>query len=323
MSSTSSDYDVLKVREAKADQNDVSKIREFAQLDKPANKFSVILRLLPLRDAKKCKLLSELRHQKQLYYLKNQNKVHRNGFSKPFEPYQAVADVFIIIFITLDSLAINLVAKSPIYIYVQIAYIIVILITLLSMFEVTNVDASDPLVGVEGKDEFKKTLEDEEKQYYALCAYCGLVKNNSRHCSKCNKCVDGFDHHCRWLNNCIGRINYKCFLATLVFVIVKCLLSIVSSSYNISGTTVKYILGVLIADLVLNLILLFLLFHLLILHIYFIVQDITTYKYIANQIENKSEEAKSSCCVDWIVVDRKRLKKARHNRQNTNSDMLV
>ena len=30
-------------------------------------------------------------------------------------------------------------------------------------------------------------------------------------CRQCNRCCEGFDHHCVWLNNCIGRSNYKSF----------------------------------------------------------------------------------------------------------------
>lgn len=31
----------------------------------------------------------------------------------------------------------------------------------------------------------------------------------TKHCKECQKCILGFDHHCRWLNNCVGELNYK------------------------------------------------------------------------------------------------------------------
>ena len=42
------------------------------------------------------------------------------------------------------------------------------------------------------------------------------VAPGSKHCRRCDKCVADFDHHCVFLNNCIGGHNYRWFLASLV-----------------------------------------------------------------------------------------------------------
>ena len=49
------------------------------------------------------------------------------------------------------------------------------------------------------------------------CGFCKVfVPVSARHCSTCDKCVEEFDHHCRWLNSCVGKRNYKYFIAFML-----------------------------------------------------------------------------------------------------------
>ena len=54
----------------------------------------------------------------------------------------------------------------------------------------------------------------------SICLYCENLKLDKyyKHCNICDKCVKRYDHHCPWLNNCIGAGNqaiFFCFLVSL------------------------------------------------------------------------------------------------------------
>lgn len=48
------------------------------------------------------------------------------------------------------------------------------------------------------------------------CTTCGVRKvARSKHCAICGHCVAKMDHHCPWINTCVGEGNYKDFLVFL------------------------------------------------------------------------------------------------------------
>lgn len=53
-----------------------------------------------------------------------------------------------------------------------------------------------------------------------LCPDCQIIRTQrSRHCSICNQCVERFDHHCPWINNCVGIGNHNYFMVFLLSVV--------------------------------------------------------------------------------------------------------
>lgn len=72
---------------------------------------------------------------------------------------------------------------------------------------------------VEGQDEFVGLIQSRsssqgEEEGWRYCGVCEVYQPpKAMHCPDCNVCVDGYDHHCPWMGICIGKNNFKSFVA--------------------------------------------------------------------------------------------------------------
>lgn len=119
------------------------------------------------------------------------------------------------------------------------------------------------------------------------CQKCGHYKPpRAHHCRVCKRCVLKMDHHCIWINNCVGHENYKIFLVFVLYAVIASFYSMILIIGSIihsapkdeqlgsdSSRTLIIICGVILCPLTLALSVL------LGWHIHLILQNKTTIEY--------------------------------------------
>jgi len=227
--------------------------------------------------------------------------VKYNGCYCPFHPLQILSYItfifygYVFYFITIIVWKDKSTLIYTFSILYTTLYIIVVTIALIA----TLTDPSDPTVSYERSMKTKPRIQSgENEDYYLLCSLCKTrVLERTKHCGTCNRCVESFDHHCIWLNNCIGRRNYLFFLLLISFVGVFCLvqlavniitLTMINSKgdlladfYNTGTLKIKAISYILLSlCTVTQIALMIFVVQLWLLHCWLIRHDLTTYDYV-------------------------------------------
>ena len=91
------------------------------------------------------------------------------------------------------------------------------------------------------------SVEAAEASNLKYCHMCrGFVGKSENHCVDCEKCSPRLDHHCLWLNNCIGAENYLNFYLLLIVYFIHGLLTValtVSSFFIAAGEEDSSLVG--------------------------------------------------------------------------------
>ena len=140
--------------------------------------------------------------------------MRKNGFQRPWNIFQILSISLYLGQALIYFLIIYPYLNKTLKIWITIAYSLLVFISITAYILATLIDPTDNF-----------------KAGDSQVLYCSICKDNksmfSKHCARCDRCTYGFDHHCKWLNNCIGTNNYRWFIVLIVSSTLLCILGVV------------------------------------------------------------------------------------------------
>lgn len=221
---------------------------------------------------------------------KPKRKVRKAGFEGPFSQEQIVTWVVQPIYTTLFYVMASLLLKDQHRIIFLSIYSALLVLGFGNWLTLSLADpAFEPM-----------------KSYGCLCMR--TVQQNAQYCQVCRKSVMGLDHHCTWLNTCIGRKNYH-FFYTLVFTfwgtyLIQMVCAIMLLTYYRDETMSTTVLVLLIIECVAIFPMLGAFTALLSFHTYLLFVGYGTYEFLARRREKELKAAEGP--VDAVAEQAKK-----------------
>ncbi|CAD8120211.1 unnamed protein product [Paramecium sonneborni] len=211
--------------------------------------------------------------------------VRTNGLINGLNPYQIISWIYTLIDIIIAYI-LTFSYQEPIHELLLIILTIIVTIIIFSCLKAAIIDPTDPIVKQEQL--YKQQGKEFKTDIKSFCLVCqGHVQEKTKHCWSCNKCVSLFDHHCIWLNNCVGDQNYSYFF---ILVISLVMFKIFKLALDINLLYLEYDLQILVyICIVIDPPVLIVLIYLLSIHLYFNYKNITTYEYIKSKQDKKQQ----------------------------------
>ena len=185
-------------------------------------------------------------------------RLHRHGCDGRIGPSQLASYILALLtfFVVLVQTTSLLMIKNGstwvtiIIVVLTILFVVAFLGMAITTVIVTRSDPTDPTVALErelvelrNRPDNKESIQIDfgaidDTIYRTAKFYCSICETrvlvNTKHCAICNRCTHDFDHHCRWVGNDIGRLNYVNFVRMLVWTLTELFLSLVHSIVTIA-----------------------------------------------------------------------------------------